>query len=95
MQVGICVQGSAGMENYQITLGGDGSEDAALGTRTGPGFSAEALLQAVDTILDVYLEGRNSADEHFIQFYRRVGLSPFKQALYKDAPQRLTAGNRG
>ena len=93
--IGILGLDRAGVENYQITLGGDGSEDAALGTRTGPGFSAEALLQAVDTILDVYLEGRNSADEHFIQFYRRVGLSPFKQALYKDAPQRLTAENRG
>lgn len=93
--IGILGLDRAGVENYQITLGGDGSEDAALGTRTGPGFSAEALLQAVDTILDVYLEGRKNADEHFIQFYRRVGLSPFKQALYKDAPQRLTAGNRG
>lgn len=92
--IGILGLDRAGVENYQITLGGDGSEDAALGTRTGPGFSAEALLQAVDTILDVYLDGRKGAGEHFIQFYRRVGLSPFKQALYKDAPQRQTAGNK-
>ena len=80
--IGILGLDRAGVENYQITLGGDGSEDAALGDRTGPGFSAEALIPAIETILDTYLHGRTSRDETFLAFYRRVGMAPFKQALY-------------
>ena len=86
--IGILGLERAGVENYQITLGGDGSEDAALGSHTGPGFSAEDLMQAIDRILDVYLAGRTSRQETFIRFYRRVGLSPFKAALY---PQKTEA----
>jgi len=80
--IGILGLERAGVENYQITLGGDGGEDAALGNHTGPGFSAEELIQAIDRILDVYLAGRTSKQETFIRFYRRVGLPPFKAALY-------------
>ena len=74
----------AGKETYQITLGGDASQLASLGERTGLGFSAEQLLIAIDTILTVYLQGRNTSEESFIQFYRRVGLAPFKAALCPD-----------
>ena len=80
--IGILGLDRAGVENYQITLGGDGTEDAALGARTGPGFAAEALIPAIETILDTYLHGRKSRDETFLAFYRRVGMAPFKQALY-------------
>ena len=74
--IGILGLEKAGKESYQITLGGDGSQLAALGERTGPGFSAEQLLFAIDTILTVYLQGRHTSEESFIQFYRRVGLPP-------------------
>ena len=80
--IGILGLDRAGVENYQITLGGDGTEDAALGARTGPGFAAEALIPAIETILDTYLHGRKNRDETFLAFYRRVGMAPFKQALY-------------
>lgn len=80
--IGILGLDRAGSENYQITLGGDGSEDAAIGDRTGPGFSADALLPAIETILDTYLEHRLHPDEHFLACYRRIGLTPFKHALY-------------
>ena len=82
--IGILGLEKAGKESYQITLGGDGSQSAFLGERTGPGFSAEQLLVAIDTILTVYLQGRSTSDESFIQFYRRVGLIPFKAALYPE-----------
>ena len=85
--IGILGLEKAGRESYQITLGGDGSQLAALGERTGPGFSAEQLLNAIDIILSVYLQGRSSLNETFIQFYRRVGLTPFKAALYPDRLQ--------
>ncbi|MCG8625165.1 MAG: nitrite/sulfite reductase [Proteobacteria bacterium] len=83
--IGILGLDRAGVENYQITLGGDGSEEAAIGDRTGPGFSAEALLPAIETILDVYLAERQTADEDFLACYRRVGMPPFKAALYPTA----------
>lgn len=80
--IGILGLDRAGAENYQITLGGDGTEDAAIGDRTGPGFAADALLPAIETILDTYVEHRLNADEHFLACYRRIGLAPFKKALY-------------
>ena len=80
--IGILGLDRAGVENYQITLGGDGSEDAALGDRTGPGFSANALLPAIETILDIYLDHRLNPDEDFLACYRRIGMKPFKKALY-------------
>ena len=86
--IGILGLDRAGVENYQITLGGDGTEDAMLGARTGPGFAAEALIPAIETILDTYLQGRKSRAETFLAFYRRVGMAPFKQALY---PSRQSA----
>ena len=82
--IGILGLEKSGQESYQITLGGDGSQLASLGERTGPGFSAEQLLAAIDTILTVYLEGRAGPQEHFIHFCRRAGLSVFKAALYPD-----------
>jgi sulfite reductase (NADPH) hemoprotein beta-component len=80
--IGILGLDKAGVESYQITLGGDGSEGAALGERLGPGFPAEELLGAIDAIVAVYLEGRCDRHETFLEFTRRVGLSPFKQRLY-------------
>ena len=73
------------MENYQITLGGDGTETAALGERTGPGFPAEDVVPAVDRLIDTYLELRSDEDEAFLATYRRVGMQPFKAALYPDS----------
>ena len=83
--IGILGLDRAGVENYQITLGGDGSEDAALGERTGPGFDAENLLPAIEGIIVTYLDGRTSEKEAFLDYYKRVGLNPFKEKLYPDA----------
>ena len=65
-------------------LGGDGSEDATIGERAGPGFSAEEITPAVERIVLAYLELRQSRDESFLQTYRRIGLAPFKEALYPE-----------
>ena len=80
--IGILGLDRAGVENYQITLGGDGTEAATLGERLGPGFPAEELLGAIDSIIAVYLEGRRDRTETFLEYTRRVGLTPFKQRLY-------------
>ena len=73
------------MENYQITLGGDATETAAIGDRAGPGFSADEIVPAIDRLVAAYLAHRIDASEIFLQTYRRVGLAPFKQALYPTA----------
>lgn len=80
--IGILGLDKAGVESYQITLGGDGTETATIGERTGPGFSYEDIVPAVERIIDRYLEVRESNDETFLETYRRLGAEPFKDALY-------------
>ena len=82
--IGILGLDKAGVENYQITLGGDGTQDAAIGDRTGPGFSYEDIIGAIDKIIHHYLAARQDAGETFLAYYRRVGMAPFKEALYDD-----------
>ncbi len=83
--IGILGLDRAGVENYQITLGGDGTETAAIGERAGPGFSAEQIVPAIERLVLAYLDLRDSADETFLETYRRLGLAPFKAALYPEA----------
>ena len=82
--IGILGLDKAGVENYQITLGGDGTQDAAIGDRTGPGFSYEDIIGAIDKIIHHYLAARQDTGETFLDYYRRVGMSPFKETLYDD-----------
>ena len=83
--IGILGLDRAGVENYQITLGGDGTEDAAIGERAGPGFSAEEIIPAIERLVLAYLDLRAEPAETFLQTYRRLGLAPFKAALYPEA----------
>ena len=80
--IGILGLDRAGVENYQITLGGDGTQDAHIGTRAGPGFSYDQIVPAVERIVHAYLDLRINAEETFLDAYRRLGLTPFKEALY-------------
>ena len=82
--IGILGLDRAGVENYQITLGGDATETAAIGDRAGPGFSADEIVPAIDRLVTAYLELRTDRSEAFLQTYRRVGLAPFKTALYPE-----------
>ena len=82
--IGILGLDRAGVENYQITLGGDHTETAAVGERAGPGFSADEIIPAVERIVTTYLDLRNEGEE-FLATYRRLGLAPFKAALYPEA----------
>ncbi|MGD1867964.1 MAG: nitrite/sulfite reductase [Neomegalonema sp.] len=80
--IGILGLDRAGVETYQITLGGDATETAAIGERTGRGFSYEEIVPAVERLVDAYLEVREDETETFLETYRRVGMTPFKDALY-------------
>ena len=80
--IGILGLDRAGVENYQITLGGDATQTAAIGEKTGPGFAYDEIVPAIERILRAYLGLRLHAEETFLDAYRRVGMGPFKVALY-------------
>jgi len=79
--IGILGVDRKGVEYYQVTLGGDATETAALGDIVGPSFSGEEITNAVETVVGVYV-ARREAGERFLDTYRRIGLKPFKEALY-------------
>jgi len=83
--IGILGLDRAGVENYQITLGGDGTQDANIGERAGPGFSYTEIIPAIERIIYAYLDVRADVDETFLQTYKRLGSAPFKAALYPAA----------
>jgi sulfite reductase (NADPH) hemoprotein beta-component len=82
--IGILGLDRAGVENYQVTLGGDGTQDAAIGERAGPGFSADEIVPAIERLVLGYMDLRNAPEETFLQVYRRLGMEPFKSVLYPD-----------
>ncbi len=80
--IGILGVDKRGEEFYQVTLGGNADENAALGDVVGPSFGYDEVVGAVETIVDTYLSVRESPDESFLATYARVGLRPFKEKLY-------------
>ena len=80
--IGILGVEKKGDELYQITVGGDATENAAIGKILGPGFEADKVPDAVERLVDAYIERRESPEEPFIDAYRRLGDAPFKEALY-------------
>ncbi|MAA77550.1 MAG: sulfite reductase [Rhodobiaceae bacterium] len=81
--IGILGVDKKGTEFYQISLGGSGDEQASLGDITGQAFTEDKVVDAVDTIVETYLNLRQP-EERFLETYRRVGMSPFKEQLYAD-----------
>jgi len=89
--IGILGLDRAGVENYQITLGGDHTEDAAIGERAGPGFSSDDIVPAIERLVLGYLDIRRDADETFLQAYKRLGAQPFKDILYPEKAEKNAA----
>jgi sulfite reductase (NADPH) hemoprotein beta-component len=82
--IGILGVDKKGEEWYQFTLGGDASNNAALGTRLGPAIAKDEVGKAVREILSVYKEIRNDG-EIFLDTVNRVGVDPFKERVYAEA----------
>ena len=80
--IGILGLDRAGVESYQVTLGGSGMEDATIGERAGPGFSADEIVPAIERLVLGYLDLREDPSETFLDAYRRLGAAPFKAVLY-------------
>jgi len=79
--IGILGLDKRGEESYQITLGGRSDKNAAIGEVIGPAFSADKIVDAVETVMRTYLDQRLSG-EAFIDAYTRMGREPFKERLY-------------
>ena len=80
--IGILGVDKKGEEFYQITIGGRADEKAAIGDIVGPGLKAEEVPSALKRMVDHYRTIRSSKDERFIDVVERVGLEPFKEAVY-------------
>ena len=79
--IGILGVDKKGTENYQLLLGGCEGDDTSLGKITGPGFDEDGIVNAVEKATDVYLAKRQDG-ERFLDTYRRIGMDPFKEAIY-------------
>ncbi len=79
--IGILGVDKKGTENYQLSLGGSGAEDVSLAKITGPGFSEDGVVDAIERVTDRYLQVRDPG-ERFLDTYRRVGFETFKEAIY-------------
>ncbi|MBO9505781.1 nitrite/sulfite reductase [Qipengyuania flava] len=79
--IGILGVDRKGVENYQLLLGGSEAEDVSLAKITGPGFDENGIVDAVETVTTVFERERQDG-ERFLDTYRRIGMNPFKEALY-------------
>ncbi|MGI9375521.1 MAG: nitrite/sulfite reductase [Tsuneonella suprasediminis] len=79
--IGVLGVDKKGVENYQLLLGGSEADDTSLGKITGPGFDEAGIVDAVEKATEVYLAQRTDG-ERFLDTYRRIGINPFKEALY-------------
>jgi sulfite reductase (NADPH) hemoprotein beta-component len=84
--IGILGVDKRGQEFFQLTLGGSSDQHASLGDRLGPGLPQAEVPTAIRKIVDTYLVIREQ-NERFLDTYRRVGIEPFKSAVYGDESQ--------
>jgi len=81
--IGVLGVDKDGEEWYQITLGGEQGNDASIGKVIGPSFYADEIPDVITNVINTYVAQRNG-EEPFIETYRRIGVTPFKEAAYKD-----------
>ena len=79
--IGILGVDKRGKEFFQLTLGGSSDENASLGDRLGPALPQADVPAAIECIVEAYLDLRTEG-ERFLDTYRRIGMAPFKEAVY-------------
>jgi sulfite reductase (NADPH) hemoprotein beta-component len=82
--IGILGVDKKGREYYQITLGGRGDKVSRIGDKMGPSFEADEVPDVIEKIVNLYV-ARRQDDELFIDTYERIGMEPFKEAVYGTA----------
>lgn len=79
--IGILGVDKKGEEWYQLTLGGCAGNDARIGQRLGPSVAKTELVDAIENIIETYLQQRQ-VGESFLATVLRTGVSPFQENLY-------------
>ncbi len=83
--IGILGVDKKGENWYQISLGGNSTNDAKLGKILGRSVPTEAVADTIQQIVDVYVALRATTDndvESFGELVERVGIDPFKEKVY-------------
>ncbi|MCL1511870.1 nitrite/sulfite reductase [Parasaccharibacter sp. TMW 2.1884] len=80
--IGLLGVDKRGAETYQILLGGDAGENAAIGGILGPSFAEDEAVDAVARIVEFYL-GQRQKGETFAAMLKRCGLKAFKEVAYE------------
>jgi sulfite reductase (NADPH) hemoprotein beta-component len=92
--IGILGVDKNGEEWYQIEVGGNqgntraGGPGPSLGKVLGPSFARAEVPDVVEKLIETYLQTRDSDAERFIDVVHRIGIEPFKTAVYGNADQR-------
>ncbi len=91
--IGILGVDKNGEEWYQVSIGGNQGRvrpgaPVSLGKVIGPSFAREEIPDVIETLIDVYLEQRDSEAERFVDVVWRTGIGPFKERVYGTDHQR-------
>ena len=79
--IGVLGVDKKGEEYYQVSVGGSGHEDASLAQILGPSFARADVPDVISSLVDTFRANRDEG-ERFIDTYRRIGIQPFKEAVY-------------
>ena len=83
--IGILGVDKKGEHWYQFSLGGSSKSDTRLGEILGRSVATDEVAPTLQKVLDVYTQQRHvegDNPEPFAEFVQRVGIQPFKEAVY-------------
>jgi sulfite reductase (NADPH) hemoprotein beta-component len=97
--IGILGVDKNGEEWYQVEIGGNQGKghirsSAALGKVLGPSFARAQIPDVIEELIGCYLSRRDSEAERFVDVVHRIGIEPFKEAVYGSADQRAARRHR-
>jgi sulfite reductase (NADPH) hemoprotein beta-component len=79
--IGLLGMQKKGEEYYQITLAGETLHETNIGKKLGPSVSSEQIVDAVESIVNVYIDHRKT-NEKFTDVFKRIGIDVFKEKVY-------------
>ena len=80
--IGLLGMQKNGEEHYQITVAGETLHKTVIGKKLGPSVSGDNVVDAVEDIVNVYLDNRED-EEKFTEVFKRIGIKPFKEKVYE------------
>ena len=80
--IGLLGRQKNGEEYYQITVAGETLHKTVIGKKLGPSVSGDNVVDAVEDIVNVYLDNREE-EEKFTEVFKRIGIKPFKEKVYE------------